>query len=52
MYYGINNVSRGLFFEDLKIKPDTKLWTICDIYGNVMSIEFIGKNQIYKEGVN
>ena len=43
MYYGINNVFKGLFFEDITMKQEAKLWAIFDIYGNVTSIELIGK---------
>jgi protein neuralized len=41
VYYGINNVFRGLFFEDFKVS--VKVWAIFDIYGNTTSIELIGK---------
>ncbi|KAF7627365.1 hypothetical protein Mgra_00009344 [Meloidogyne graminicola] len=47
MHYGVNGVHKGLFLSGINV--NSKLWTIVDIYGNSVAVEFVDSSEFQHE---
>lgn len=47
MHYGVNGVHKGLFLSGINV--NSPLWTIVDIYGNSVAVEFVDHAEVHLE---